>query len=165
MIRYREMGIRRATEADAQAISSLIVPLAEKFIANDFSDEARRNLLDSMSVASVRQNFQKGLRYHVYEEHGRLLGAVATREDRHLFNLFVAELEQGRGIARQLWEAARQACFEAGADGTFTVNASSYAVGMYEKFGFERDGNAISKDGVVVIPMRIPNSSLLHCGP
>ena len=31
------MGIRIATEDDAQAISDLIVPLADKFIAYEFS--------------------------------------------------------------------------------------------------------------------------------
>jgi GNAT superfamily N-acetyltransferase len=149
------MGIRLATSDDAERISGLIVTLADKFIANELSPSGRRNLLGALDVESIRKYFADGLRYHVYEDGDDLVGVVATRENRHLFNLFVAERAQWRGIARLLWKTAREACLAAGADGDFTVNASRYAVAMYEKFGFKRVGPEVVKDEVIVIPMRL----------
>jgi GNAT superfamily N-acetyltransferase len=80
-----------------------------------------------LDAESTRRHFADGLRYHVYEDNGDLVGVVATREDRHLFNLFVAEHAQGRGIARLLWKTAREACV----------------------------GPEVVKDEVIVIPMRL----------
>jgi GNAT superfamily N-acetyltransferase len=153
------MGIRIATEDDAQAISDLIVPLADKFIAYEFSTMGRRNLLESLSVESVRRYFRDGLRFHVYEESDEVIAVVATRGNSHLFNLFVAESAQGRGIARLLWDTARSVCLAAGGSGEFTVNSSRYAAAMYQKFGFQRVGPESTKDDVVCVPMRIASTN------
>jgi predicted GNAT family N-acyltransferase len=37
----------------------------------------------------------------------------------------------------------------------FTVNSSRYAVGVYEKFGFVRQSEAIDISGVISIPMKL----------
>lgn len=149
------MSIQRATEADAEAISDLIRPLAEKFIVHELSEEGRRKLLADLSANRHRRYLREGYRYHLFKEGGELVGVVGTRDDRHLFSLFVAERAHGQGIARRLWDVARQACLAAGGDGTFTVNASRYAVRVYESFGFEREGPEVTKDGVLFVPMRL----------
>lgn len=147
------MGIREATQEDAHAISDLIARVVETFLAPELSAEGQTNLLASMAPARVRQYLHDGFRYHVYEEQGEILGVVATRDERHLFNLFVAERAQRRGIARLLWEVARKACLDAGGDGSFTVNSSRYAVSVYERLGFKRNGSDVTKDGITCVPM------------
>jgi hypothetical protein len=82
------MGIRLAKEDDAEGISQLIRGLSERFIAQEFSEEGRMNLLSSMTTELTRQRIQNGFRYHVYEEAGALLGVVATRDNSHLYHLF-----------------------------------------------------------------------------
>ena len=146
--------IRLATLADAESISALIAPLAEKYIAHEFSEEGYRTLLDSMTPDAIRGYIAKGFRYHVAEESGGVVGVVATRDNSHLYHLLVAERSQGRGLARELWQVARQACREAGNPGEFTVNSSRFAVGLYEKLGFKREGEDI-RAGVVTIAMRL----------
>lgn len=147
------MTVRLAREEDAEAISQLIGELSERYIAHEFSDEGRRNLLSSMSTALTRSRIQSGYRYHVYEEAHLLVGVAATRDNSHLYHLFVAQSEHRRGVARALWTVAQAACLEAGGSGTFTVNSSRFAASVYERFGFVRNAPEVEKDGVIFIPM------------
>jgi GNAT superfamily N-acetyltransferase len=149
-----DVNIRPATLHDAAAISVLIAPLAEKFITHEFSETGARCLLGSLTPEAIRGYLASGFRYHVAEDNGQLLGVVGTRDNRHLYHLFVAEPAQGRGLARALWAVAKQACQDAGHAGEFTVNASQGAVGFYEKLGFERAGEDAVRNGVIAVPMR-----------
>jgi len=149
------MHIREATREDAAAISALILPLAETYIAHEFSPEGARTLLAFMQPHAIEGYITSGMRYHVVEQHGMLAGVVAVRNNGHLFHLFVAEAFQGRGLARRLWEVARKAACEAGNPGEFTVNSSTAAVGMYHKLGFVESGPPETVDGVTSIPMRL----------
>ena len=91
------MTTRPATLADAESISALIAPLAEKYIAHEFSEEGYQTLLTSVTPDAIRGYIAEGFRYHVAEESGAVVGVVATRDDSHLYPLFVAERSQGRG--------------------------------------------------------------------
>ena len=145
--------IRLATVADARAISELILPLATKFIAHEFSEEGQRNLLRSMEPDAIEGFFHAGHRYHVAEVEGRVVGVVGVRDNSHVHHLFVAEDHQRCGLARELWKVARDACLEAGNPGRFTVFSSKYALGVYRAFGFIESGPPEIKDEVIATPM------------
>lgn len=149
------MKIRRATIEDARAISDLIRPLAECYIAHEFSTEGAANLLASMEADAIEAYFASGYAYHVAEEDGVLVGVVGVRDNSHLYHLFVAGEFRGRGYARELWCAARDACRVSGNVGEFTVNSSRFAVGMYRKFGFVDTGPPETNSGVTSIPMKL----------
>ncbi|MBS1213451.1 MAG: GCN5-related N-acetyltransferase [Proteobacteria bacterium] len=151
----RSLKIRLATTTDNFRISELLCSLTARYIACEFPVEAASQLLRSMDAAAIEDYLTSGYRYHVAEKNGELAGVVAILGNSHLYHLFVSERFQGQGLARVLWEAARAACLDAGTPGLFTVNASRYAVGMYEKFGFARQGEAIDRDGVICIPMKL----------
>jgi ribosomal protein S18 acetylase RimI-like enzyme len=146
------MRIRRATEQDAAAISRMVVPLVERFIARTLEPSAALRLLNSMTAEAMAGYLTGPYRYHVAEDREGLLGVVGMRDDRHLYHLFVSERAQGRGLGSCLWQVARQACIEAGGDGDFTVNASRNAVGFYRKQGFEVEKTVV-RDGVVSVAM------------
>lgn len=148
------MLIRLAAIDDAEVISKLICPLAEKFIAGDLSPEGARNLLSSLTPAAIAEYFRSGYRYHVAVESGEVVGAVAVRNNQHLYHLFVAERYQRRGIARDLWHVARQASDDAGGSGSFTVHSSRFAVQAYRRLGFVDVSGPVEEDGVVFVPMR-----------
>lgn len=162
------MHIRLATIADALAISELIQPLAQKFITREFSPEGAANLLNGMTKVAIESFLRAGFRYHVAEEDGVMAGVVGVRDDnRHLYHLFVAEPFQRQGLARQLWEVAKEACLATGNPGEFTVNSSKFAVQMYQRLGFVETGPPWERDGVVAIPMRLslptkPDSEALN---
>ncbi len=147
------MHIREASPADAGAISRLILPLGEKFIACDLLPAGARVLLKSFQADSITGYFEAGYRYHVAEEDGRLVGVVGVRDNCHLYHLFVDEAHHQQGIARRLWKVAHQAAITAGNPGRFTVNSSPYAVSVYRRLGFVETGPAECSKGVVCIPM------------
>lgn len=70
--------------------------------------------------------------------HGSVLKSVWTGQS--------ALQWQGRGLARRLWDAGRQAAVDAGGTAPFTVNASNYALDAYRKLGF-----------MVTVPMAVKN--------
>lgn len=129
--------------------------LTEKFIACDCTAEGLSGLLRSMSPKAIRDFLDSGYRYHVAVSAGRIVGVVGMRDECHLFHLFVAEEHQGRGIARSLWNAARQSCRAAGNPGVFTVHASSLARPVYVRFGFVPESASITNNGVTAVPMRL----------
>jgi len=149
------MDIREATIDDAAAISGLIWPLAEEYIAAELPPEGARNLLASMEPDAIRSYLQAGMRYHVAERDGMLAGVVGVRDNAHLYHLFVAELFGGQGLARRLWDHARDACREKGNAGEFTVHSSRFALEMYRKFGFVESGPPETRDGVTSVPMKL----------
>lgn len=149
------MKIRLATLDDAPAISVLVRPLTQAFVAHEFTEEAATRLLESMEVASIRKHIASGYRYHVAEEDGKIVGVVAIKENSHLYHLFVSKDLQGRGLARQLWEAAKGASLAAGNRGQFIVHASLGAVGLYERFGFVKESESVERSGVVYVPMKL----------
>lgn len=146
--------IRPATTADAIAIGALVRDLlpfltvhpqglgAEKFIANVGIDAQRRYL------------GQDSFRYHVALRGDELLGAVAVRDNTHLFHLFIRAAVHGRGLGRRLWELARDDAIARGNPGSFTVNAAGRAAGWYLRLGFVQTAAPIEHDGIVDVPMR-----------
>jgi len=153
------MQTREATIADAPAISGLILPLAETYIAHEFPPEGAANLLASMEPGAIEGYMMSGFKYHVAEEDGAVVGVVGVRDNSHVYHLFVADEFRGLGIARQLWCVARDGCREAGNAGEFTVNSSRFAVEMYRKFGFTETGPPETKNGVTSIPMKLTETA------
>lgn len=151
--------IRFATIEDTAAISALITPLAETYIVHEFADSGARALLESVAPQAIARYIESGYRYYVMEGPSELIGVVATRDNSHLYHLFVAESSQGSGLARRLWQTAKEACESAGHRGDFTVNSSRFAVGFYEQLGFVREGLEVERGGVIAVPMRWPAPS------
>lgn len=147
--------IREAAIDDAGPISRLISVLAEKFIASNFTDEGRDNLLNSMTPAAIAKYIQSGYLYHVAENENVIVGAVGIRDNSHLYHLFVAESHQGRGMAKALWEKALNESLCRGNPGEFTVNSSLNAHPVYEQLGFMAQSKPITKRGVIYIPMKL----------
>lgn len=151
--------IREATAEDAEAISELVTSLAPYFLADPADPGAAAPFFESVSPEAQRRYLTEGrCRYHVAESGGALVGVVGVRDDAHLFHLFVAEGFQRRGLAARLWNRARGAALAAGNPGRFTVNASLYAVPVYERFGFQATGPEVRKDGVAYVPMELDGS-------
>ena len=149
------MRIRAALPEDSESISKLICGLVEKFIAVDFSSQGREFLLRTITADVISQNMQSGYRYHVAETKGLITGVVSVKGNAHLYHLFVAEQFHRKGIAKKLWQHAMNECLSDGNSGEFTVNSSSYALGVYKKLGFVAQSGPKEKNGVVFYPMKL----------
>ena len=145
--------IRKGEIDDAKEIGDLIAVLSRKFITHEFSSEAEQYFLSSNDGKAVEEFMKSGFSYFVALDSGRIAGAIGIRDDSHIHHLFVDIPYQGRGLARELWGEAMTECFDRGNAGRFTVNSSSNAIAIYEKFGFVRAGPMLEKNGVSYHPM------------
>lgn len=146
--------IRLAIPEDARAIGIIVRRGTRRSVLPDQSAAAGAYLLTTMTARAERERMREGYRYHVAEVDGSVVGVVATREDRHLYRLFVSTRFQRRGIARALWRKALADCRKRADTRIFTVNASARAVPAYLRMGFVATGRAeVKGPGVVTTPM------------
>lgn len=154
-----EITLRPALVADAPAIVALIDDLmpfltlhpdgagAEKFIAH-----CRLPAIENY-LSQEKYFYQIA---HLDGSSGKTLaGVVAMRDNAHLFHLFVPRALHRRGLARQLWLAARDASIARGNTTGFTVNSSVFALPFYESLGFVATAPKVEADGIAYVPMRM----------
>lgn len=148
-----ECLIKPATLNDAERISDLVCTLADEFILTEFGDEGRSHFLCEHTAVKVRERLAGDYRFFLADHGPELVGVSAVRGPAHLYHLFVAKPYHRQGLARRLWLTALRACVESGHRGVITVNSSTYAVPVYERFGFTRKGPPEEKNGIVHHPM------------
>jgi ribosomal protein S18 acetylase RimI-like enzyme len=147
------MRIRPLADDDIAPVAALFRDLALEFIVHESDAEGAAMFLRENEEAALRRFIGAGTHvYHVAEADGGIAGFIAMRDKSHIFHLFVAKAYQGQGLARRLWDVAREASGHAGA---FTVNASNHALGVYAKFGFARTAPMQCAKGLYYNPMRL----------
>jgi len=148
------LSIRRGTVQDAERISMFITALSEEFIVREFTTEGRAHFLCEHSTTEVHQRLAGDFRFYLAEDGDELAGVAAIRSNAHLYYLFVAKPYQGIGLAQRLWTRVKEDSLALGNPGTFTVNASNYAVRAYERLGFRQTEPTREKNGVLYNPMQ-----------
>ncbi|GAB6260096.1 GNAT family N-acetyltransferase [Photobacterium sp. R1] len=148
------MSIRIADLSDAKAISELIQPTLRQHVLPTVAPQVHEMLLNTMSAQSITNYLNQGYRYHVAEQvSGEIIGVVGMKENSHLYHLFVRDDHHGKGLSRQLWETAKNACLQHGNPGQFTVNSALNAERVYQAFGFQRVDGIRDRDGMLDVPM------------
>ena len=142
-------------DTDVPTAAALMRAMSLEFVLHEGSAEAAEFFTKENDEAGLRGFMAKGALYYVAEVDGAMAGFVAMRDQRHLFHMFVDKAHHRKGIASALWLHARARAIEQGNPGLFTVNASSYAVPVYERFGFARTGSTQSKNGISFNPMQL----------
>lgn len=148
--------IRPLHSDDLAAVADLLRTLAKQFIVHDMPVEAAQTFLRENDREALTAHVAAGYDYHVAVDDGVLAGFVGMRARQHLYHLFVGTRWQQQGLARRLWQVAREAAIDAGAQPPFTVNASLYALPAYLRLGFESTAPMMEKNGVRFHPMRWP---------
>ncbi|QNP40169.1 GNAT family N-acetyltransferase [Lysobacter solisilvae (ex Woo and Kim 2020)] len=128
-----EITIRPGIEADAPAISGLIIGLSHFYIADPASPDAQDFLATLAPEAVSARITAPNFRHYVAMDDTQLCGFAAVRDGSHLYHLFVRSDLHGRGLARALW--LRILADLEGVE-RFTVNSSLFAVPVYERLGF-----------------------------
>ena len=143
-------AIRPARTSDAEAISALILDLANYFIADPESPAVAPFLETLTPQATEERIVSEEYECFVAEDDGEISGALVMRNETHLYHLFVRAECQGQGIAGALWDhvLARSDA------SSFTVNSSINARPVYERFGFEATDEAQHQNGLDFVPMK-----------
>ncbi|MGO1000808.1 GNAT family N-acetyltransferase [Lysobacter sp. CA196] len=149
-----DVGLRAATAADAEAISALVLASAQRWIFPLCNDDGRAVLAASMGAEATRERLLAGHAYLVAEAEGRIVGVAALRLPAHLYNLFVDDRFQRRGIARRLWSGLRtHPLLKEAWPAQVTVNASRHSTGVYLRLGFEAQAEEQTHGGIPATPM------------
>lgn len=154
------LSIRPCEDRDLAAMARLFRACALAYIVHEAPPEGASNFLRDNDEEGLRGFVRSGHVYHVALAGDELAGFVAIRNNDHLYHLFVDPRWHRRGLARRLWDVARAEALARGGPGAFTVNASNYAVPVYEAFGFERSGPLQCVKGMQVNPMRLTPHAL-----
>jgi GNAT superfamily N-acetyltransferase len=149
------LTIRLAREADARAIGVLVRRCTRQDVLPDQTARAAAHLMATMAARAERERIRDGKRYHVAEIGGQLAGVVATRDDSHIFRLFVSRRFRCRGVARALLQRAIADCRRRAGTRRFTLNASKFAIPAYRRLGFIAVGRLVARGPgrVIAAPM------------
>ncbi|WP_235211722.1 GNAT family N-acetyltransferase [Janthinobacterium sp. RA13] len=147
--------LRPALVADASAIVALIDDLMPFLTLHPDGAGAEKFIEHCRQPAIEGYLSQSRYAYQLAYIDGALAGVVAMRDNTHLFHMFVPRAMHRRGMARRLWQAARDASLAKGDVTAFTVNSSMYALPLYTSLGFVATGPKVEEGGIAFVPMRM----------
>ncbi len=150
-----EPTMRPALVADAPAITALIDDLMPFLTLHPDGAGAEKFIEHCRQPAIEGYLSQSRYAYQLAYCDGKLAGVVAMRDNTHLFHMFVPRALHRRGMARRLWQAARDASLARGDVTAFTLNSSMYAVPFYASLGFVATGPKVEEGGIAFVPMRM----------
>lgn len=154
-----DMAFRQAVIEDADAISDLILTSQRQFCFHEYTPEGQELMVQLCGRKAVRHYLERGDVYFVAEIDGRIVGVAGIRDNKHLAHNFVDATWHRQGISRRLWNLARDECLRRGNPGVFDLRASSYAIPVYERWGFVRTAATDQDYGIISTPMRLDLSS------
>ncbi len=143
--------IRLALEADAEAISGVILTALRESNAQDYSPDIIARVAESFSPAGVRR-LMSGRTVFVAIEDGSIVG-TASLDRAVVRTVFVAPSAQRRGVGACLMAAIEQSARASGS-ATLSVPSSITARGFYEKLGFNTVGESFHGDERTIIMER-----------
>ncbi len=140
------MHIQELTPEAMPEAQRLIWETFTAFEAPDYSQTG----IDTFNKCLYDAEFLAQLTFYGAYRNVTLVGVLATRSGgSHISMFFVKSDCQRRGVGRRLF----QHMLKKMPTGKITVNASPYAVGIYEKLGFRSTDTEQLKDGIRYTPM------------
>ena len=88
--------------------------------------------------------------YGAYDENGKIIGVIATKDTTHIALFFVDGNYHKQGIGRKLYDKIKKKKKK----GFFTVNSSPYAHEVYKHLGFVDINTEQCVNGLTFYPMK-----------
>jgi GNAT superfamily N-acetyltransferase len=133
------MMTRKLQVADAQAASDLVRRGFDAFVAPEWEHQAALEFVQTDIGAPMMERLilESAFTAGTFGDGGDLLGLIIMPKPTWVALLFVDPDLFGRGIARDLWEQARQFVLTVTPPiDVVDLNASTFAIGFYLKVGF-----------------------------
>ncbi|MCE1187914.1 MAG: GNAT family N-acetyltransferase [Ignavibacteria bacterium] len=157
-----EITIARFSSGDEFKVSKLVHQVFNEFVSADCTPDGRAMFYDWINPEFIARRQKEGRYMLIAYVEGTMAGVIEMRDKNHIALLFVLTQFQGNGIARRLFEEAKQYCIEKypGISG-FTVFASLYSVNIYRALGFIPSAEVQEQNGIRFIPMayQIPQAN------
>lgn len=140
------MQIRPITPIELPQALALVERVFMAFEAPEYAPEGIKTFLTFLRSPEAISE----LTFFGAFEADSLVGVLAMRGGSHISLFFVDAQNQGRGIGRALFLAAKSAC----QTDIMTVNSSPYAVEIYRSLGFTPISEEQLRDGIRFTPMK-----------
>lgn len=149
------LEISKLKSEDGENAVGLIVAVAERFLFSHYSEAGREAFRGYVTAASLVADDSENFAL-VAKLQGALVGIAKVRRKNHLSMLFVAAEWQGRGLGRQLLDAAVAEC-RARYPGVsnLTANSSKFALPFFRRRGFEVSAEEQQVNGIWFTPVRL----------
>lgn len=147
--------IRRATVSDSHIISQLISNNAQVLLQDDFAEGGLDFFLRTANNQSIKEYMEQGFIYWVATIDSKIVGVVAIKDFSHLFHLFVDKDHHKKGIAKKLWDEVFKCSLSESDKKKFTLNSTSYALPVYERWGFVTTDKEQERHGIRFTPMKL----------
>mgnify|MGYP002526499281 CR=1 FL=1 len=157
----QHLVIRKALTKDSDEISQLISRNAKLLLNDDFDGDGLDFFLNTVSRQSITEYMDQGFMYLVAETASEIVGVVAIKDHRHLFHLFVDINHHNKGIAKKLWLDIFADSLQKRNGGVFTLNSTSYALAVYEHWGFVKTDDMQMRQGIRYTPMELAVDGLV----
>lgn len=140
------MTIRELKDNEVEMALALAWRIFLKFEAHEYSKEGVYEFYRSIHSPS----YVKALRVYGAFQEESLVGMIASRnEGRHIALFFVDERYHRQGIGKKLFEFV---C-KGNTNHEITVNASPYAIPVYQHLGFSKTSKEQNTRGIRYTPM------------
>jgi len=140
--------------ADAEAAIAVVRASFAAHVAPDYGQDGR-DLFEQVVTAEYLRSLPRRRGFTlVAKTDGRIVGMIAFRDGNHVTLFFVLPSHQGRGIGRQLFDAAvLRLRRTAPATEKLEVHSSPIAVPVYRALGFSATGPEAVEGGIRFVPM------------
>jgi GNAT superfamily N-acetyltransferase len=150
------MEIRRACEADAEAICTVVRRSIAELCALDHRGDPA--VLDAWLANKTPKTVERWIanpenRMFVAVDAGEVLAAGCVNEGGEVILNYVSPDARFRGASRSLL-SAMEACAKAMGRGVVRLSSTATALRFYRDAGYEDDGPPIEKHGVAGHPLR-----------
>jgi GNAT superfamily N-acetyltransferase len=150
--------IYRATKAgEEQQVCDLVVRVFTEFVAPLYSLEGICEFLTyTADPDQLRERLRANRFVLVAELQGRMVGVIEVRDCDHISLFFVDGQSQQKGIGKELWRRALDACLADRPElARITVHSSPNAVEAYKRLGFRTEGPQQTVNGIRFVPMAL----------
>lgn len=146
---------------DVLNVSDLIARVYNELVASEHSPEGVQEFYRYIQPSAFLARQESNHFTLISVLQNNVVGIIEVRDYNHISLLFVATEYQRQGIAKELFHRAIQIC-QSNKPGLsrVSVNASLYAVPIYEKLGFRGIGEKQVINGISFVPMVLHLSKL-----
>jgi GNAT superfamily N-acetyltransferase len=147
-------SIRPMQPGEETQVYELVMRVFDEYVAPDFPPEGVEEFLKFIQPDVLRHRSATDSIALLATLDDEVVGVIELRDLQHISLYFVDQAYMGQGIGRDLWRQALAICRRERPDlSHISVNASLYAVPVYERLGFRQWKPEQVVKGIRFVPM------------